>query len=126
MRDIRSARPLLNAVRHLEAALQKRYDVTPEDPRTDFLNAVADVAFFSRIALRELADRQKDEITACWALSAAIALGDFDQAIAFLKMEIAQIEYDGGDLADLRETVRMALEAHSRSNRWNQLMVQIP
>ena len=125
MKDINSARLLLKAVKDLEASLLKPYEVFPENPQTDFLNAATSVAFFSRIVFKDLVKRQGSEISACWALTTAIAVGEFEEAVRFLEIEIADLKSEKLDLSQLRETTEGAIRNHKRSARWNQLLARI-
>ena len=125
MKDIKSARLLLKAAKDLEASLLKEYEVQPDDPGTDFLNAAANVAVFSKIVFRDLVERQGSDICASWALRASIALGEFEEAARFLDMEIVDMKSESLDLRQLRETTESAMRNHGRSARWKQLLLRI-
>ena len=126
MDKISSSRMLLKAVKDLEASLLKPYEEYPaKEPEHDFLNAIASVTFLSRIVFKDLVLRQGEQISANWAMTAAISLGDFQEASRFLDVEIADLVEQGQDLAKLEETVAMALKNHSRSERWQELLTQI-
>ncbi|EBA17199.1 hypothetical protein RSK20926_09517 [Roseobacter sp. SK209-2-6] len=125
MKDIISSRLLLKAVRDLEASLLTAYETDPDNPETDFLNAAANVAFFSKIVFRDLVQRQDTEITACWALTTAIALGDFEEAIRFLEIEIDDYKKENLDLGQLRDETETTLRSFGRSKHWKQLLSRI-
>lgn len=125
MKDIGSARLLLKAVKDLEESLLKSYEVFPENPQTDFLNAATSVAFFSRIVFKDLVERQGLEISACWALTTAIALGELEEAIRFLEIEMSYLKSEEQDLTQLRETTESSIRNHKRSARWNLLLSRI-
>ena len=125
MKDIKSTRLLLKALRDLEASLTKTYEPHPNNPKTDFLNAASSVAFFSRMVFKDLVARQRAEISASWALGAAIALGDLEEATRFLEIEIVDIKSKNLDLKQLRESTELAMRNHGRSERWNQLLMRI-
>lgn len=125
MKNIKSARLLVKAARDLEASLQKTYEPHPVNPETDFLNAAADVAFFSRIVFNDLVKRQGPNISTSWALRTAIAIGDFDKANRFLDVEIIDMKSENLDLAQLREIIELGIRHHGRSERWKQLLSRI-
>jgi len=125
MNKIRSTRALLKAVKNLEASLLKPYDEYSANPETDFLNAIQNVSFFSRIVFKELVSRQGSNISANWAMSAAIAVGDYDEACRFLDVEILDLTNEGQDLVQLESMVSNALKNHNRSERWQALITQI-
>ncbi len=125
MKDIKSSRLLVKASRDLETALLKAYEVHPDNPETDFLNAAASVAFFSKIVFRDLVERQGSEICASWALRTSIALGEFEQAARFLQIEIIDMKSENLDLRQLKESTESAIRNHGRSARWKQLLSQI-
>ncbi|NHM19485.1 hypothetical protein [Tritonibacter mobilis] len=125
MKDISTTRALMKAVKDLEASLILPYKVHPENPETDFLNAASSVAFFSRIVFKDLVARQGTEISARWAFSAAIALGDLEEARRFLRIEIDDIKSEGLHLDQLRESTELLLRNHGRSERWSVLLSEI-
>lgn len=125
MKDIKSTRLLVKALRDLEASLLKTYEPHPNNPETDFLNAASSVAFFSRIVFKDLVARQGAEISASWALGAAIALGDLEEATHFLEIEIADMKSENLDLKPLREGTELAMRNHGRLEQWNQLLMRI-
>ena len=125
MKDLPVTRLLMRAVEDLKASLLLPYEVYPDKAETDFLNAVSSVAFLSRIVFKDLIARQGTEIMAFWALQAAIALGDLEEARRFLRIEIAEIRSEGLELDQLRETVEVSLRNHGRSERWNVLLSEI-
>ena len=125
MKDLPVTRLLMRAVEDLKASLLLPYEVYPDKAETDFLNAVSSVAFLSRIVFKDLIARQGTEIMAFWALQAAIALGDLEEARRFLRIEIAEMRSEGLELDQLRETVEVSLRNHGRSERWNVLLSEI-
>lgn len=125
MDKIASARLLLKAVKDLEASLLKPYEEYPANPETEFLNALTSVSFFSHVVFKDLVSRQGQQISANWAMLAAIALGDFDVAYRFLDIEILDITNEGQDLAQLEDIVATALKNHNRSERWQALLTKI-
>ena len=124
MKDIRSARLLLKAVKNLEASLQKPYQPFPEDPAQDFFTSVANVILFSGVVYKDLVAQKGENVLASGALSAAIALDEYDYALRFLKEDIALVAQEGGDIETLRELVELGLKNHNRSDRWNQLLLE--
>lgn len=125
MKDISATSALMKAVKDLEASLLLPYEAHPKNPETDFLNAASSVAFFSRIVFKDLVARQGSEISASWALSAAIALGDLEEARHFLRIEIDDMKSEGLQLDQLRESTELSLRNHGRSERWNVLLSEI-
>lgn len=115
----------MKAVKDLEASLHTEYEIHPVDPETDFLNAAASVALFSKLVFKDLLKRQGSEISACWALHTAISLGEYDVAVGFLDAEIADMQSDNLDLKQLKEAVEIMMRNHGRSKRWNQLLLRI-
>jgi len=125
MKDIVASITLLKAVRDLEVSLQKSYDTKPENPETDFLIAAGNVAFFSKIVFKDLVARQGEEISASWATSLAIALGEFEEACSFIDRDVLQAKQEGVDLNIIRENIEMSLRNHGRSPRWRELLSRI-
>lgn len=125
MNDIPAARALMKAVKDLEASLLLPYEAHPKNPDTDFFNAASSVAFFSRIVFKDLVARQGTEISASWALNAAIALGDLEEAHRFLRIEIEDMKSEGLHLDQLRESTEASLRNHGRLERWNELLSAI-
>jgi len=125
MKDIKATRALMKAVQDLEASLLLPYKMHPDNPETDFLNATESVAFFSRLVFKDLVARQGAEISASWALRAAIALGDFEEASRFLGVEIDDMKEESLGLEQLRKSTELALRNYARSERWNQLLSRI-
>lgn len=125
MNNIKSAQLLLKAARDLEESLLKPYEEFPENPKTDFLNAVVAVSFFSRIVFNDLVSRQGENMAASWAWRAAVAVGDLDEASRLLDVEILELKREGHDLEELEDTVALSLKNHKRSNRWETLLIQI-
>jgi hypothetical protein len=125
MKDIKSTRLLVKALKDLETSLLKPYDLHPDNPETDFLNAASNVAFFSRIVFKDLVARQGSEISASWALGTAIALGDLEEATRFLEIEIVNLKSEDIDLKQLRESTELAMRNHGRSDRWSELLLRI-
>ncbi|MEP5821230.1 hypothetical protein [Tateyamaria sp.] len=125
MDKIASSRILLRAVRELEASLIKPYEERSATVEVDFLSAVREVSLFSRVVFKDLASRKGQQISAGGAWGAAIALGDFDQALRFLDMDIDDHKRDGRDLDRLAESVTLSLQNSDRSERWDALLAQI-
>lgn len=125
MKDISSARLLLKATRNLGTSLSAHYEVSPDNPETDFLIAAAQVASLSKIVFKDLVSRQGSEICASWALDTAIALEDYENAERFLDEEIRDMKQEGLDLSDLVESTKLSLSNHWRSGRWNDLILRI-
>ncbi|WP_300013555.1 hypothetical protein [uncultured Roseobacter sp.] len=125
MKDISATRALMKAVKDLQASLLLPYEAHPRNPETDFLNAAASVAFFSRIVFKDIVALQGTEISASWALNAAIALGDLDEARQFLRIEIDDMKSEGIHLDQLKESTKLSLRNHGRSERWNVLLSEI-
>lgn len=125
MIDIKSAQYLLRALNRLEVSLQKPYETYPDRAETDFLNAVSDVAFLSRVVFDDLVSRQGADISTNWALNAAIELGEFEASNRLLKAEILEIQQENGDLEELTDMVASKLKNAKRSERWNALLTSI-
>ncbi|MEP0191991.1 MAG: hypothetical protein ABJE00_16460 [Erythrobacter sp.] len=125
MKDIKSSRLLLKATKNLEASLHTEYEVYPDNPETDFLNAAANVAFLSKVVFKDLVTRQGAEISANWALNTAISLGEYEIAVRFLDTEISDMQRENLDLKELKESIAVTMKNYGRTKPWNQLLLRI-